>query len=382
MLILNNRDLESVLDMKTCIKSLYEGLRAYSRGDAARRPRIDLFTPTLRPNETACFSSMEGIVKNGYYAIRIKPDIKSWVDIDGFKRNVSYCVQPGQYGGLILLYRTENAELVAIMNDGYLQHMRVGATAALGAQYLARPNATTAGILGSGGMARSFAQGFSAVRNIKKYKVFSPNRNHLNAYCREMSSKLQVEFIPMDDAEQVIKDSDIVASCTDSMTPVINGRWLEPGMYAANVSGREVGQDFYDRITLVGYLAFKEDPLKIAAFSDDNFEIRMKVMAYVSGQPNERERIPSLRERRIFMPDCGWVPCVDWQSETAVGRTRDEDITLLAELSGNNFQGGVSSSGIQGLQFACVAGAAYELASGQNLGQTLDTQIFLQNIRT
>jgi alanine dehydrogenase len=382
MLILNNRDLESVLDMKTCINALYDGLRAYSRGDAARRPRIDLFTPTSRPDEVACFSSMEGIVKNGYYAIRIKPDIKSWIDFDGYKRNISYCVEPGRYGGLILLYRTENAELVAIMNDGYVQHMRVGATAALGAKYLARTDATTVGIFGSGGMARSFAQGFSAVRNIKKYKVFSPNRNHLNTYCTEMSSKLRVEFIPMDNAEQVVKDADIVASCTDSMKPVIDGRWLEPGMYAANVSGREVGQDFYDRISLVGYLTFKEDPLKIDAFSDDNFEIRMKVMAYVSGQPDERERIPRLSERRIFMPGCRWVPCVDWQSETGVGRTRDEDITLLAELSGSNFQGGLSSSGIQGLQFASVAGAAYELASRQNIGQRLDTQLFLQDVRT
>ena len=65
-----------------------------------------------------------------------------------------------------------------------------------------------------------------------------------------------------------------------------------------------------------------------------------------------------------------------------LARTRDEDITLLAELSGNNFQGGVSSSGIQGLQFASVAGAAYELASSRNMGQTLDIQLFLQDIRT
>lgn len=382
MLILNNRDLESVLDMKSCINALYDGLRAHSRGDAARRPRIDLFTPTSRPDEVACFSSMEGIVRNGYYAIRIKPDIKSWVDVDGYKRNISYCVEPGRYGGLILLYRTENAELVAIMNDGYVQHMRVGATAALGAKYLARPNASTAGILGSGGMARSFAQGFSAVRNITKYKVFSPNRSHLKTYCSEMSSKLQVEFVPMDTAEQVVKDADIVASCTDSMKPVIDGRQLEPGMYAANVSGREVGQDFYDRISLVGYLTFKEDPLNIAAFTDDNFEIRMKVMAYVSGQPDERERIPKLRERRIFMPECRWVPCVDWQTEKTLGRTSDEDITLLAELSGSNFQGGVSSSGIQGLQFASVAGAAYQLAAAQNVGHALDSEMFLQDMRT
>jgi alanine dehydrogenase len=325
---------------------------------------------------------MEGIVKNGYYAIRIKPDIKAWTEVDGVKRNLSYCVQPGLYGGLILLYRTENAELVAIMNDGYLQHMRVGATAALGAKYLARSNATVAGILGSGGMARSFAQGFSTVRDIKQYKVFSPNRNHLNTYCREMSSKLQVEFIPMNSAEQVMKDSDIVASCTDSLMPVIDGQWLKPGMYVANVSGREVDQQVYDRITLVGYLTFAEDPLKIAGFSDDNFEIRMKVMAYVSGQPDERERIPKLSERRVYMPTCRWVPCVNWEDETPAGRTRDEDIALLAELSGSNFAGGLSSSGIQGLQFAAVAGAAFELASARKVGKTLDTHLFLQDVRT
>jgi alanine dehydrogenase len=382
VLILNNKDLESVLDMPTCINSLYEGLRAYNCGDAARRPRIDLFTPTSRPNEVACFSSMEGIVKNGYYAIRIKPDIKVWTEVNGLKRNLSYCVQPGLYGGLILVYRTDNGELVAIMNDGYLQHMRVGATAALGAKYLAKPTATTAGILGSGGMARSFAQGFSSVRDIKKYKVFSPNRDHLSAYCREMSAKLEADFIPMNAPEEAFKDSDIVASCTDSMTAVIDGRWLEPGMYVANVSGREVDQQVYDRITLVGYLTFAEDPLKLAGFSDDNFEIRMKVMAYVSGQPDERERIPRLSERRIYMPTCRWVPCVNWKDETAAGRTRDEDIALLAELSGSNFAGGLSSSGIQGLQFAAVAGAAYELAAARKVGKTLDTHLFLQDVRT
>ena len=150
MLILNNRELESAVDMPSCIEALYGALKAYNRNDAARRPRIDIFAPTPRAEEFACFSSMEGIVRGGYYAIRIKPDIISWPEVNGMKRRVTYCYEPGLYGGLILVFKTENAELVAIMNDGFIQHMRVGATAALGARYLARSNAEIVGMIGSG----------------------------------------------------------------------------------------------------------------------------------------------------------------------------------------------------------------------------------------
>ena len=111
VLILNNQDLESVLDMPSCVDALYRGLKAFCCGNAVRRPRIDLFAPTSCPEEFACFSSMEGVVRGGYYAIRIKPDIVSWPMVDGLRRRVTYCYQPGFYGGIVLLFRTENAEL-------------------------------------------------------------------------------------------------------------------------------------------------------------------------------------------------------------------------------------------------------------------------------
>jgi hypothetical protein len=89
VLVLNNEELESAVDMSSCVDALYSAVKSYARGDAARRPRIDLFTPTSRPEEFACFSSMEGVVRDGYYAIRIKPDIVSWPEIGGVKRRVT-----------------------------------------------------------------------------------------------------------------------------------------------------------------------------------------------------------------------------------------------------------------------------------------------------
>lgn len=381
VLILNNHELESAIDMPSCVEALYKALKAYNRKDAARRPRIDLFAPTSRTDEFACFSSMEGVVRSGYYAIRIKPDIISWPEVNGVRRRVTYCYQPGLYGGLILVFRTENAELVAIMNDGFMQHMRVGATAALGARYLARSNAETVGMIGSGGMARSFALGFAAVRKLRAIKAYSPNGEHLKAYCREMSEKIGVEVAPVKSAQEAVRGSDIVATCTNSMAPVIEGRWSEPGMFIANVARRELDAGVSRRVTLVGYLAFQADPLKLEGFSDDNFEIRANVMAYVAGQPEERERIPAGKETEMTFLNARWAPCVDWETGKPMGRQSDEDITLLAELAGSNSRG-LASSGIQGIQFAAIAGRAYELASAHGLGKPLDRQLFLQDIPT
>jgi len=381
VLILNNHELASAIDMPSCVEALYEALKAYNRKDAARRPRIDIFAPTSRTDEFACFSSMEGVVRSGYYAIRIKPDIISWPEVNGVRRRVTYCYEPGLYGGLILVFRTDNAELVAIMNDGFIQHMRVGATAALGARYLARPNAETVGMIGSGGMARSFALGLAAVRKLRKIKAYSPNLEHLNVYCQEMSEKIGVEVAPVKSAQEAVRGSDIVATCTNSLAPVIEGPWLEPGMFIANVTRRELDKEVSRRVTLVGYLAFQADPLKLEGFSDDNFEIRANVMAYVAGQPEERERIPAGKEREMTLLNARWVPCVDWKTGKPVGRQTDEDITLLAELAGSNSRG-LASSGIQGIQFAAIAGRAYELASARGFGKPLDRELFLQAIPT
>lgn len=380
-LILNNQELESVLDMRSCVDALYGGLKAYGCGDAARRPRIDLFVPTSRPQEFACFSSMDGVVRSGYYAIRIKPDIVSWPVMDGLRRRVTYCYQPGFYGGIILLFSTENAELLAIMNDGFLQHMRVGATAALGAKYLARSDAKIVGILGSGGMARSFVTGFATVRKIQTVKAYSPNPQHLSVFCQEMSEKLGIEMIAEKNASEAIRGADIAASCTNSLEPVFHGQWLEPGMHVAHVSNRELDAEALRRITAAGYLAFKDEPLVLSGFSDDNFQLRAGVMAYVAGQPQERDIIPKAREGEFQMPNARWVPCVDWRTETPLGRESDEDITLLAELA-STFPSGLASSSIQGIQFASVAGIAYERAASRGLGKHMDRSLFLQDIPT
>ena len=75
--------------------------------------------------------------------------------------------------GLVLLFSTENGEPLAIMPDGVMQRMRVGAANGLGVKYLARKDASTVGILGSGWQAGAQLMAACAVRKIETIRCFS-----------------------------------------------------------------------------------------------------------------------------------------------------------------------------------------------------------------
>jgi alanine dehydrogenase len=382
-LFLNNQDQAQAITAKDAVEALESGLRQLARGDATRRPRIDNFCPTSRPDEFFCFSSMEGVVRDpGYYALRIKPDVISWPVVHGMRRRVTYNTRPGLYGGLVLLYRVDDGELLAILNDGFVQHARVAATAALGIRYLSRPGARRIGVLGSGGMARSFAHAAVVERSIEAIHVYSPNRQHVEAYCAEMSAQLSCEVIPAPDAPSAVRGADIVCCCTNAMEPVLKGEWIEPGMHITNVTGSELDAAAYARIDVVGGLG-RRAPMRISGFSDDDFAMRTSVLSWAAGQPDERARIPANPPSRDHYVNARRVDCVDWETGTPYVRARDDEVTTLGNASFGTAAGeGAASAGIQGLQFATVAGRIYERAVQKRLGTTFPAELFLQDIPT
>jgi alanine dehydrogenase len=381
-IFLTNEQQAGCITPGEAIEAMAEGCEQFSLGDAIRRPRIDNYLPTSRPTEHFCFSSMEGGVRSGYYALRIKPDILSWPVLNGMRRRTSYCTKPGLYGGLVFLFSTENAELLAIMNDGYIQHVRVAATAALGIQYLARRDATVIGMFGSGGMARHFAQAAKAVMPACRLEVFSPNWNNLKTYCSEMEQQLGYEVIPHKDPKTAAQNADILCLCTNSQDPVLQAEWMKPGTHLTNVRTTELSREVCAKIEIAGLLT-RRTPPSVVNFVDDDFEIRGDSMAYVGGQPEEREKIPRGIPTTDRYPNAKYVDCCDWKTGKPYERGRGDEITILATNSMGIHEGDAgASAGNQGIQFATVAGRIYENARKLDLGQKLPMEMFLQDIPT
>jgi len=364
MIFLTNEQVQQVLDMPSCLEAMEEAYRELNEQRAGYRPRIDFYVPQ-EPHYYR-WGTMEGASRKlGVFAIRMKSDMLVWNREGEFQTEDKYCIKPGSYCGLIFLFSVKNAEPLALMNDGYLQHMRVGACAGLGAKYLSRKNSKVIGMLGSGGMARSYAMAICQVRPVERIRVFSPTKANRLAYAEEMTSKLGVEIEPVDSPQKAVKGADIVAMTTDSLIPVIKADWLEAGMHVTNVRNNEAGQDIFDRVNIIARLGsstfvMDNPPPNTFGGSDGMF-------GYFAGTEEEKKKVPRAPLRQIDNPKIGTVP--DIMAGRWAGRTDDRQITFL------------NNQGTQGLQFAAVGGKAYELAKAKGLGHPLPLEWFVQNIR-
>jgi ornithine cyclodeaminase/alanine dehydrogenase-like protein (mu-crystallin family) len=354
---LSNADVQQVLDMATTLEALRVGYADLERGQATHIPRIDLYAPTGRDDDYYRWGSMTGACRTyGVLAVRIKSDVVYWPD---GKTEEKYCIAPGTYSGIILLYSTQNGEPLALINDGYLQHMRVGGGVGIGADLMARPDAQVLGLLGSGGMADTYLQAIALVRKLREVRVYSPTPAHRERFAAEMSDRVRVPIVAVDSAETAIRGADIVASATDALGPTFRAEWLEPGMHVTNVARQEVGQDVIDRADVLMQLGHMTVNAEVPGMG-----VGVGSMAaYVMGEPHERARIPGGKERPshplLFTYGEGRAP----------SRTSPEQVTVFL------------NHGTQGLQFAAVAGRVYQLARERGLGQPMPLDWFTQDIR-
>ena len=147
MIFLTNAHVEQVLDMPTCIQAMEEAYHELNQLRAGYRPRIDFYVPQ-EPHYYR-WGTMEGASRKlGVFAIRMKSDMLEWPDGNTVEK---YCIEPGTFCGIVMVFSTRNGEPLAIINDGIIQHMRVGGCAGLGVKYLSRENAGVIGIFGRTG---------------------------------------------------------------------------------------------------------------------------------------------------------------------------------------------------------------------------------------
>jgi alanine dehydrogenase len=365
MLLIDNDVVKRVLTMRECIEAQERAFAGTLTGASVSRPRIDMFVPCNREDGYYRWGSVEG-ASDGVLAVRLKSDIMIWPQgPDGTQTESKYCMQPGTYCGLVLLFSTRDGEPLAIINDGHLQHMRVGASAAIGARLLARTDAHAAGMIGSGGMAQTALEALVEVRDIRTVKVYSRVTAHREAFAREMTERLQVAIEPVASAREAVRGADILATCTDSMYPVMEGAWIEPGMHIVNIGPHDLGPDAVARMDVVVRQGI--DALPIPEDGVFRKGVGHSHGAFVGGTPEEQQRLPKSSPKRVAQ-SAGPL-YVDVISGKAPGRTDPGQITQYRPV------------GNWGLQFSSVGAVVYRRAKEQGLGRTLPTEWFLQDIK-
>jgi alanine dehydrogenase len=364
MLFIHNDVSERVLDMADVIAVQEDALRQVAEGTAVARPRIDVYVPCDRDDGYWRWGTMEG-ANGGYFAIRMKSDVMTWPEADqGHRTQEKYCIEPGTFCGLIMLFSTRDGEPLALINDGILQHMRVGGAAGIGVKYMAREDSEDLCILGSGGMARTYLDAVQCVRPIKRVRVYSPTKTNRDTFAEEMSEQFSFPIEPVADPHDAVKGCDILACCTDSITPVFDADWIEPGMHIANLNWHELSAGACARIDRMSRKGQLEDGLK--SYLDGQ-------NSYICGTEEERARIPGdsleVSPFSALRADVERIPFEDILQGTAPGRASNDQVTFF------------QNSGNQGIQFSSVGALCYNQAKAAGLGRELPTEWFLQDIR-
>lgn len=346
VLVLKNDEMENLVPMSEAVDAVEQAFREMGEGQAVNSPRARLRVqaPGREAGVQYYFNNIMGLVPGiKSMALRIDSSFSQEERVDGSRR----VVYPGNYVGLIFLFDMESCELLSIMDDHVPSVMRVGATSGVAMKHLARAGVKVMGLLGSGEQARSQLLAACAVRPVEKVKVYSPTDAHRRRFAEVMAEKSGVEVVPVGSAEEAVRGSDVVTAATNTVEPVIEGRWLEEGCHVTSIVGgdrylprRELDDETIRRagLIVVGY--------KRQIFLDRQAE-------FIDRLERGLVREEDLRELgELLTGQCR-------------GRRDDREITLFKNNTG------------MGIQFAATARKIYEAARARGVGTEISSDLFL-----
>ncbi len=125
---------------------------------------------------------------------------------------------------MVLLFRTDTGEPLAILDGRLITEMRTAAVSAAATKYLAHPASRVLALLGSGVQAEAHLHALQRVRNFEEVRVWSRSAEH----ARRFAVRLGIQAMAAEDA---VLGADVVVTATSAIDPILKGVWLKAGAH-------------------------------------------------------------------------------------------------------------------------------------------------------
>jgi alanine dehydrogenase len=347
-LILRQDEVQGIISMREAVEAVEVGLKDWSQNLLLNGLRRRIFAPSgVRT------SVHQGAVPSaGVTGLLIHCERLNVTSEEQIQDKISLPVG--------VLYDSSDASLLALIMGavaakevgGRATSLRTAATSAVGTKYLAREDASSLGILGSGVQAKNHLVALTCVRPIRKVKVYSRSPQNREEFAVSMRRLLAVEVKPVDSPEEAVKESEMVLCATNSSVPVLMGRWLEPGMHVISIVGSDKG------LVSAGYHSAKRREV-------DDDSIRRADLIVV----NSVEQIRQDEHADIY--DTVSAGIKRWEEihelpellNGVVRRTRAQEITLFKNNAG------------LGVADVAILAKVYKIAKEKRLGLEVPTMV-------
>jgi alanine dehydrogenase len=236
------------------------------------------------------------------------------------------------------LFDAESGRMLAMLDGASMNPFKTGAAGAVAVDELAREDATTCAVIGSGAQARGQLRATATIRDFEDVRVFSPTPENRTGFADEFDSRLDADVTAIETAAAAVRDADVVITATNASEPVVDDEDLSDGVH----------------VTAMG----QYDPGKQ--------ELEAETIARSTYVPDLRERAfqdagSFLTAREAGLIDDGHVHAElgEIVAGHRPGRTEDGEITVF-------------DSGGTGIETVAAAWMLYERAKAEGLGQTIE----------
>ena len=217
----------------------------------------------------------------------------------------------GSMSFLFWLLDAETAKPLALMEANWLGQIRTGAASGYAADLLARPDAQTLGIIGSGFQARGQVEAVSAVRKLREVRVWSRDAANRKRFAIECSNDFGLTVRAVETAREAVENCDIVATATWSQTPVLDAEWISPGthinaMGSNNSTRRELPTSLIARADVIACDSIEQAKIEsgdlLLAWSEEEWKTP-RLVELQDAQRNDAQQITIFKSNGLGVED-------------------------------------------------------------------------------
>jgi ornithine cyclodeaminase len=218
LLVLSARDVRELLPMADCIEVVDAALRRLAQGEAVQPLRTLMRLPADQGLLGMMPAQLGGA--GGDHAIKV---------VSVFPGNHGTGIDAHQ--GAVLLFEGRHGRLVAVLDASELTAIRTAAASAVATRALARADAASLAIVGTGVQARTHLEAMLLVRKIAAVRVAGRDFAKAQRFAAAATAQHGVAVTACQDAEAAVRSAAIVCTTTNARTPVVRGSWLAPGCH-------------------------------------------------------------------------------------------------------------------------------------------------------
>ena len=217
VLIISQSEVRQLLPMDECMDAMASALSALTRGAAI----LPLRMITWLPERVGALGLMPSYLAD-IEAMGVKV-------VSVFPKN--HGTELDSHQGAVLVFETTRGQLLAMVDASAITAIRTAAVSGVATRLLARPDAQSLAILGTGVQAKSHLAAMLQARTITSVRVWSRTFEHASRFAEREARRHSVQVSACATVRDTVAGADIICTTTAAPEPVLEGAWIAPGTH-------------------------------------------------------------------------------------------------------------------------------------------------------